>query len=73
MEIAEHIDAVRRQGESLAGAAERAGLDATVPHRRLERTGAESVAAELSRWYTPTMTVESAVRVDVDTLRLRAG
>lgn len=31
MEIAEHIDAVRRQGESLAGAAERAGLDATVP------------------------------------------
>jgi len=31
MEIAEHIDAVRRQGESLADAAERAGLDAPVP------------------------------------------
>ena len=31
MEIAEHIDALRRQGESLADAAERAGLDATVP------------------------------------------
>ena len=31
MEIAEHIDAVRRQGESLADAAERAGLDASVP------------------------------------------
>jgi uncharacterized protein (TIGR03083 family) len=30
MEIAEHIDALRRQGESLADAAERAGLDATV-------------------------------------------
>jgi len=31
MEITEHIDALRRQGESLADAAERAGLDATVP------------------------------------------
>lgn len=31
MEIAEHIDAVRREGEWLADAAERAGLDATVP------------------------------------------
>jgi uncharacterized protein (TIGR03083 family) len=31
MEIAEHVDAVRRQGEWLADAAERAGLDATVP------------------------------------------
>jgi uncharacterized protein (TIGR03083 family) len=31
MEIAEHIDALRRQGELLADAAERAGLDATVP------------------------------------------
>ena len=31
MEIAEHIDALRRQGESLAGAAERAGLGAAVP------------------------------------------
>jgi uncharacterized protein (TIGR03083 family) len=31
MEIAEHIDAVRHQGESLADAAERAGLDASVP------------------------------------------
>ena len=31
MEIAEHIDAVHRQGESLADAAERAGLDAAVP------------------------------------------
>ena len=31
MEIAEHIDALRRQGEWLADAAERAGLDATVP------------------------------------------
>jgi uncharacterized protein (TIGR03083 family) len=31
MEIAEHIDAVRHQGESLADAAERAGLDAAVP------------------------------------------
>ena len=31
MEIAEHIDALRRQGESLADAAERAGLDASVP------------------------------------------
>jgi uncharacterized protein (TIGR03083 family) len=31
MEIAEHIDALRRQGESLADAAERAGLGAAVP------------------------------------------
>jgi uncharacterized protein (TIGR03083 family) len=31
MEIAEHIAALRRQGEWLADAAERAGLDATVP------------------------------------------
>jgi uncharacterized protein (TIGR03083 family) len=31
MEIAEHIDALRRQGERLADAAERAGLDAAVP------------------------------------------
>ena len=31
MEIAEHVDALRQQGESLADAAERAGLDATVP------------------------------------------
>ena len=31
MEIAEHVDALRRQGEWLADAAERAGLDATVP------------------------------------------
>ena len=31
MEIAEYVDAVRHQGESLAGAAERAGLDASVP------------------------------------------
>jgi len=31
MEIAEHIDALRCQGESLADAAERAGLDASVP------------------------------------------
>lgn len=31
MEIAEHIDALRRQGELLADAAERAGLDAAVP------------------------------------------
>ena len=31
MEIAEHIDAVRHQGGSLADAAERAGLDAAVP------------------------------------------
>jgi uncharacterized protein (TIGR03083 family) len=31
MEIAEHIDALRRQGELLADAAMRAGLDATVP------------------------------------------
>jgi len=31
MEIAEHIDVLRQQGESLADAAERAGLDATVP------------------------------------------
>jgi uncharacterized protein (TIGR03083 family) len=31
MEITEHVDAVRRQGEWLADAAERAGLDATVP------------------------------------------
>jgi uncharacterized protein (TIGR03083 family) len=31
MEIAEHIEALRREGESLADAAERAGLDATVP------------------------------------------
>ena len=31
MEIAEHIDALRRQGEWLADAAERAGLDAPVP------------------------------------------
>jgi uncharacterized protein (TIGR03083 family) len=31
MEIAEHIDALRGQGDRLADAAERAGLDATVP------------------------------------------
>ena len=31
MEIAEHIDALRREGEGLAQAAERAGLDAAVP------------------------------------------
>jgi uncharacterized protein (TIGR03083 family) len=31
MQIAEHIDALRRQGEWLADGAERAGLDATVP------------------------------------------
>jgi uncharacterized protein (TIGR03083 family) len=31
MEIAEHIEAVRREGELLADAAERAGLDAAVP------------------------------------------
>ena len=31
MEIAEHIDALHRQGERLADAAERAGLDAAVP------------------------------------------
>jgi len=31
MEIAEHVDALRRQGGWLADAAERAGLDATVP------------------------------------------
>ena len=31
MEIAEYIDALRQQGESLADAAERAGLDAIVP------------------------------------------
>ena len=31
MEIAEHVDALRRQGQWLADAAERAGLDATVP------------------------------------------
>jgi uncharacterized protein (TIGR03083 family) len=31
MEIAEHIDALRRQGEWLADGAERAGLDAAVP------------------------------------------
>ena len=31
MEIAEHLDALRRQGERLADAAERAGLDAPVP------------------------------------------
>jgi uncharacterized protein (TIGR03083 family) len=31
MEIAEHIDALRRQGEQMADAAERAGLDAPVP------------------------------------------
>jgi uncharacterized protein (TIGR03083 family) len=31
MEITEHIDALRRQGDLLAAAAERAGLDASVP------------------------------------------
>ena len=31
MEIAEHVNALRREGEWLADAAERAGLDATVP------------------------------------------
>jgi uncharacterized protein (TIGR03083 family) len=31
MEIADHVDALRRQGGLLADAAERAGLDATVP------------------------------------------
>lgn len=39
-----------------------ARLDATVPQWRLERIGAESVAAELSRWYAVPITVESAVR-----------
>ena len=31
MEIAEHVNALRREGEWLADAAERAGLDATIP------------------------------------------
>jgi hypothetical protein len=31
MDIAEHIDALRRQGEQMADAAERAGLGAPVP------------------------------------------
>jgi uncharacterized protein (TIGR03083 family) len=31
VEITEHIDALRRQGDLLAGAAERSGLDASVP------------------------------------------
>jgi uncharacterized protein (TIGR03083 family) len=31
MEVSEHIDALRREGESLAAAAERAGLQANVP------------------------------------------
>jgi transcription elongation GreA/GreB family factor len=31
VEIAEHIDALREQGDLLADAAERAGLDAAVP------------------------------------------
>src|SRR2546430_11806167 len=31
MEIAEHVNALRREGEWLADAAERAGLDAPVP------------------------------------------
>jgi hypothetical protein len=39
-----------------------ARLDATVPHWRLERTGAASVAAELSRWYAVSITIEAAVR-----------
>jgi hypothetical protein len=39
-----------------------ARLDATVPNWRLERRGAASVAAELTRWYDVPMTVESAVR-----------
>jgi hypothetical protein len=39
-----------------------ARLDATVPNWRLERAGAEAVAAELSRWYAVPTTIESAVR-----------
>ena len=39
-----------------------ARLDATVPHWRFERDGAEAVAAELSGWYGAPTTIESAVR-----------
>jgi pimeloyl-ACP methyl ester carboxylesterase len=39
-----------------------ARLDATVPNWRLERSGAASIAAELSQWYPFPTTLESAVR-----------
>jgi hypothetical protein len=39
-----------------------ARLDATVPNWRLERSGAESIAAELSQWYPVPTAVEAAVR-----------
>ena len=39
MEIAEHIDMLRRQGSLLADAAERAGLDTAVPPARPGRSG----------------------------------
>jgi hypothetical protein len=39
-----------------------ARLDATVPNWRLERTGAEAVAAELSGWYAVPTTIEAARR-----------
>ena len=39
-----------------------ARLDATVPHWRFEREGAEAVAAELSGWYDTPIEVESVVR-----------
>jgi hypothetical protein len=37
-------------------------LDATVPHWRFERSGAEAIAAELSDWYDAPMAIDSAVR-----------
>ena len=39
-----------------------ATLDATVPHWRFERAGAEGVATELSGWYGAPTTIEAAVR-----------
>jgi hypothetical protein len=39
-----------------------ARLDATVPHWRFERVGADSVAAELSGWYSRPTTIDSVRR-----------
>jgi hypothetical protein len=39
-----------------------ARLDATVPHWRFERGGADAVADELSQWYAAPTTIERVVR-----------
>jgi hypothetical protein len=42
--------------------ADDAQLDATVPHWRFERVGAEAVVAELSGWYNTVISIECLVR-----------